>query len=116
MNKAIIRTLFVASALVGAAHVSAQPPILVEGRPTALVAYGDLDLSRPAGQAALSRRVRSAADRVCPSDARGISSVREHRSCVSAAVAEAQPHIDRAIALAGNLRFAGRAGLPVTGR
>lgn len=116
MKKAFIRTLFVASALAGAVHVSARPTILVEGRPTTLVAYGDLDLARPSGQAALNRRIRRAADLVCPSEARGISSVREHRSCVSAAVVDAQPHIDRAIALAGTLRFAGRASLTVTGR
>ena len=116
MIKAVIRALFVASALTGALHVSAQEPTLVEGRPTARVVYGDLDLSRTAGQAALNRRIRRAADAVCPSEARGISSVRAHRQCVSAAMANAQPHVDRAIALAGNLQFAGRASLPVTGR
>jgi UrcA family protein len=116
MNKSIIRALFVASALAGAVHVSAQPPAFVEGRPTVRVAYGDLDLTRPAGQAALDRRIRRAASLVCPPEARGISSLRTHRRCVSAAMADARLHADQAIALAGSLQFAGRPSLPVIGR
>ena len=115
MNKAITRMLFIASAF-AAVPAQAEPPILVEGQPTAIVGYGDLDLSRPAGQAALGGRVHRAAARLCASDMNGIGPAMEQRRCFSLALASARPQVDRAIALYGNPQFAGRAGLTVASR
>ena len=118
MNRIVSRTFFVASALAAAATapLSAQPPILVEGAPTAIVPYGDLDLSRAAGQAALQGRVRRAANRLCTVDVRGVGPVMEERQCLAAALTQAQGQIDRAIALYGTAQFAGRTSLTVAGR
>ena len=116
MNKALVHTLFVASALAASATASAQPPILVEGRPTAIVSYGDLDLAHAAGQSVLNRRVRHAANLVCTSGARAVAVMMAERRCFSAALAEAQPRVEQAIALAGNRQFAGGAALSIAAR
>ena len=116
MTKTIIRMLFAASALAGAAQIQAQPPILVEGQPTILVPYGDLDLSRPAGQEVLMGRVRRAANRLCLTDQRGIGPVMEARECLGTAIASARVQVDQAIALHGTPQFAGRAAVTVAGR
>ena len=116
MNRYYIRALFVASTLAAAVPASAEPPILVEGVPQVLVPYGDLDLSRPAGQASLQGRVRRAANQLCATDMRGIGPVTQERSCRSAALAQAQGQIDRAIALAGTPQFAQRGGITMARR
>ena len=116
MKKMIVSALVLASALAGPVPAAAQPPLVVEGRPTAIVTYGDLDLSRPAGQAVLAARVRRAADRLCATGARGIGPAMEARACLDVALASAQPQVDRAVALYGTPQFAGRASLRVTGR
>ena len=116
MNKAVICTLFVASSLAAAVQVQGQPPILVEGAPTALVPYGDLDLSRPAGQAVLQGRVQRAAERVCTSGLRDIGAIMSDRRCREAALTDAQRQIDRAVAFAGTTQFAQRYAISVGGR
>ena len=114
MNKALMRTIIAASTLVGAVHVAlAQPPIIVEGRPAIPVAYGDLDLSRPAGQAVLTGRVERAAIRLCEIRFGGIASAMEERRCFRRALDGAQAQVDRAVALYGNREFADRSGLTV---
>lgn len=62
------------------------------------VSYADLDLSRPAGVAALDRRLARAADAVCgPVDARDLRAMSAARACRTAALssanAEAKPVI-----------------------
>ena len=118
MTKAVSPILFVACALAAAIHapVRAEAPILVEGRPTILVPYGDLDLSRPAGRATLYGRVHRAADSLCASDMRGIGPVMEARRCRDTALSSAHVQVDRAIALYGTDRFAGRSSVSVAGR
>lgn len=116
MKKAIVSALVLVSALAGIVPAAAQPPLVVEGRPTAIVTYGDLDLSRPAGQAVLAARVRRAADRLCATGALGIGAAMESRTCVDAALASAQPQVERAVALYGTPQFAGRSSLHVAGR
>ena len=119
MNRIVFRTLFVASALAAAASapLQAQPPIFVEGQPSAVVSYADLDLSRPVGQAVLNGRVRRAAEMLC-SD-RGSRGVREsslRQQCLIFSLTQAQGQIDRAIALYGTAQFAGRTSLTVASR
>ena len=114
MNKAVISTMLVASSL--AAGVQAQPPILVEGAPMAVVPYGDLDLSRPAGQAVLQGRVQRAAERLCATGLRDIGAIMSERRCLDVALADARGQIDRAIAFAGTTQFAQRDVLLVGGR
>ena len=115
MNKTVIRSLLLA-ATIGATPVRAEPPILVEALPTVSVPYGDLDLSRPAGQAALYGRVRRAANLLCASDERGIGPVTQQRVCRGVAMASAASQIDRAIAMAGTPQFAQRGSITLSGR
>lgn len=115
MNKLIVSTLSLASALAASAPAAAQP-LVVERRPTAIVGYADLDLSRPAGQAVLAARIRRAADRLCATAERGIGAAIATRTCLGAALASARPQVERAVALYGTPQFAGRAALRVTGR
>ena len=54
------------------------------------VSYADLDLSRPAGVAALDRRLSRAADAVCgPVDARDLRASAAARACRTAALSAA---------------------------
>ena len=112
MIKTVMRFVFAASALTGT--VQAQPPVNVPA--TAIVAYGDLDLSRAAGQAALFGRVHRAADRLCATGMRGIGPAMAQRRCLGNVLAQAHPQVDRAIALYGDRQFAGRATLAVASR
>ncbi|HEY5712882.1 MAG TPA: UrcA family protein [Allosphingosinicella sp.] len=116
MTKTVFRMLIVASALAGAVQVQAEAPILVEGRPTILVPFGDLDLSRPAGQASLNGRVRRAANRLCLADPRGVGPVIQERQCRDNALASARTQVDRAIALHGMAQYVGRSSVQVAGR
>ena len=67
--------------------------------PSRIVHYGDLDLGSPAGQQALSDRLRSAVRNVCdtpnPLDARAMM---EHRRCRRAASEVAGQRAEQAIA------------------
>ena len=116
MNKTNFAALAFASILAGMVPAAAQPPAQFRDRPTATVVYGDLDLSRPAGQAVLAGRIRRAADRLCATGALGIGAAMESRTCVDAALASAQPQVERAVALYGTPQFAGRSSLRVAGR
>ena len=118
MTKTVSPILFVACALAAAIHAPAraEAPILVEGRPTILVPYGDLDLSRPAGRATLYGRVDRAADSLCATGMRGIGPAMEARRCRDFALASAHVQVDRAVALYGTEQLAGRSSLSVAGR
>ena len=116
MTKTVYRMLIAASALAGASQVQAEAPILVEGRPTVLVPFGDLDLSRPAGQAALNGRVRRAANRLCLTDPRGVGPVIQERQCRDDALASARTQIDQAIARHGMALYSGRTSVQLAGR
>lgn len=72
------------------ATVSASAPAQAETR-SAMVRYGDLVLSSPAGAARLHRRIRAAADRVCgPQEALLRQQIAE---CRRAAIAQAEARI-----------------------
>ncbi|MDX3910353.1 MAG: UrcA family protein [Sphingobium sp.] len=62
-SKGITAALVAAATLIAGAPAFAEP-FVSNGR-TAEVRYGDLDLSQPAGQAELKRRLNNAAFRVC---------------------------------------------------
>jgi UrcA family protein len=78
--------LFAALALAGTAQAQ-----------TASIRYADLDLSKPAGQAELERRIEAATRQVCPTETRVASRIRDlsaqHRceDAVRAQVAEQMP-------------------------
>jgi UrcA family protein len=63
-KRAALAVIAAAGVLVGAT-LAAEPkgPFAV---PEIAVAYGDLDLTNPAGVQALHRRLKTAAERVCP--------------------------------------------------
>ena len=95
----------------------AQPPIVVDGLPTAVVSYADLDLSGPAGQAVLNGRVRRAAATLCVDHgSRGVREAGLRQQCLDFALAQAQVEIARAIARTGNEQFAARTTITVAGR
>lgn len=90
MFKSIACGLAIAAALpVGS--VAAQPTVQHK-----VVHFGDLDLTSPAGSAALERRLNAAARRVCGSgDSRGLSYVysKAASDCRAAALAGARKAI-----------------------
>ena len=111
MNKTIL--LVIACGLM-ASQAKSQPPIVVEGQPAIPVPYGDLDLSRPAGQAALMGRVHRAAERLCAAtEERGVGPTVEARRCLSFALAGAHAQINRAVALYSTREFAARSSVTV---
>lgn len=94
-----------------------QPPIIVEGLPTAIVSYADLDLSNPAGQQALNGRVRRAAEQLCVDNrVRDLARTQTGRACLSFALNHAQGQVQQAIADFGNQQFAARQTITVAGR
>ena len=116
MTKTVLNILFLACGLAATkgAAVQAQPPILVEGLPTAVVSYADLDLSGPAGQAVLNGRVRRAAATLCVDHgSRGVREASLRQQCLDFALTQAQVEIARAIARYGNEQFAARTTITV---
>lgn len=95
-----------------------QNPIVVEGLPTAIVSYADLDLSDPGGQARLNARVRRAAQQLCANDGvRDIGSQFQQRACLNFALTHARGQVEQAIAQYGSQpQFAGRNTITVAGR
>ena len=97
---------FAAAALAacwGGAAAAAQPGqetvVTGEPLPTAIVRYGDLDLARGSGVAALHARVRRAAGEVCPVSASQVVGWRMvGAACRRDAIAGAQDQIAAAIA------------------
>lgn len=68
--------------------------------PTAKVRFDDLDLTTVEGQTRLNNRVENNARMLCRSGDHSINAQEEQQSCISNAVAQARPMVDRAIAAA----------------
>ncbi|MEA3060671.1 MAG: hypothetical protein QOJ94_452 [Sphingomonadales bacterium] len=77
----------------------AQSRITVEGAPSARVSYAELNLFSPKGRDVLNGRIHRAAERLCTDDrVRDLRREMAGRDCIAAAVASAQPQIERALA------------------
>jgi UrcA family protein len=61
----MLRIIIATAALTIASAASANSEIVVDARPTAHVAYGDLDLHSVAGQSRLIGRIQLAANGLC---------------------------------------------------
>lgn len=103
MNRtAPLAAAIAATATLAPAFASAAP---AEPVPTRAVSYAHLDLGSPKGQARLDRRIRAAAEAVCPGgDLRVSVRYLEHRQCVREAIARASSQRDRALAQAESAR------------
>jgi UrcA family protein len=99
-------TLFVGAAVLPApAHAAQAGPAATarivyamdaDGRRTAEVRYGDLDLGSDAGRATLERRLRTAARQVCNADVDDVVAQADQQRCRSEAMAATR----RAVAVA----------------
>jgi len=102
-------TLMVAALALPSATLMAAP--VEEAAQTASVSYADLDLSGPAGAAALKARVRAAARSVCgDEDTRDLRIRSRIESCRTAALTQAAPQIEVAMAKAQNNQRYAQAG------
>lgn len=82
-------------------------PALAAEQPTAEVRIADLDLTTAQGQQRLETRVKSAARRLCSTGARGLAEMAHQSQCIEAALSNAKPQTERAIARAeGGTRLA----------
>lgn len=88
------RTLILALSLAAAAVPTAAQ---AEDK-AAAVRVDDLNLSRAADRAQLDTRLKSAARSVCHTGLRGTAENSRRAACVSAALAQAEPQAQRAIA------------------
>lgn len=85
--------------IVALAAPASAAPVVVHAPsdvPTRLVRFVDLDLTAPAGQKQLNRRVGSAVNFVCE-DSASYASFQSDGFCRTAAWQRARPQIDRAI-------------------
>ena len=106
-----------AMALAPATAAAGEPPIEVEGVPTAQVGFADLDLASPAGVEALQHRIRGAAQRLCLSYAGGDLEERMgRRTCFRTAIASAQGQVQQAVAGFGRTGYAARRTITVAVR
>ena len=97
---ALLLITFVAT-LPGAAHAEAAQARLNTRSIT--VVSSDLDLTKPAGQATLRRRVDRAIENVCGTvDSRDLHAAMEYANCRTAALASAGPQIEALVASAVN--------------
>ncbi len=99
MTYRIIRSA--AFAWMGAALVATAPPAFAGGMEkfTTEVRYGDLNLTSDAGVAQLQRRIKAAAAKACGrTDSRDLKASQAAATCRQAAVAEAAPKIELAVA------------------
>ena len=95
--RSLIPIVLVASAVV------ASP---AEAQPSRMVSYGDLDLSSPAGQAALDRRIATAIRQVCGwAFPRDLQSTHEVQRCREQTLADVQAQRNDAFAQATNSRI-----------
>lgn len=94
MTRALILAL---SLTIGSAPAIAGP----ETRNTTVtVRTDDLDLTRTTDRARLDARLKSAANRICSTNMRGVAEAEIRSRCMSATLADAAPQVERAIALA----------------
>jgi UrcA family protein len=78
-----------------------------EGRRTAAVRYGDLDLGSDAGRATLERRLRTAARQVCDTGIDDVVAQADQQRCRSEAVVATRRAVETAVAAAAAERRAG---------
>ncbi len=90
------RTLILALSLTAAAAPAAAQ---TEGA-TAAVSTADLDLTQAADRGRLDTRLKSAARRLCQSGLRGTAENARQSACIAAALANAAPQAEQAIAQA----------------
>lgn len=69
-------------------------------QPSAEVRIGDLDLTTAQGQQRLETRVKSAARSLCGTGTRGLADIERRSRCIAAALSNARPQAERAIARA----------------
>lgn len=88
-----MRILFIASACVlslaagsAAAQSTPVPGVLVSAPDYRVVSYADLNLDSEAGQEVLSRRIRNAAEEVCPDVGRLLVMAAYRRECLRTAI------------------------------
>lgn len=89
---------FSLTAMIALASASAaaaqQPPIVVDGAPTAHVSYADLNLQTSEGRQALDGRIRRAAKELCiETGVVTLNRVMMGRKCLAEAIASARPQI-----------------------
>jgi UrcA family protein len=91
----IITALFLSGSILSVAE--AAPPSDV---PTAVVKFGELDMTRPAGKEELYRRLSRAADTVCSPLQGAFGSralvTRQYEACINQAISGAVAQINRA--------------------
>lgn len=88
------KTLLIAAAMLASSAAIAEPTRVP-------VSYAGLDLASPRGQALLDRRIAQAARRICrPDVSADLAAQLAARRCMRETVANTQPQVKRAIALA----------------
>lgn len=97
--------LVLSAALLGLA-VTATPAAARE-TVSATVSYGDLDLNKPEGRAALDRRLARAERQVCGTfPMRDVTRIAGYRECLAEARSSYRPQVDFALANANARRVA----------
>ncbi|HEY0595893.1 UrcA family protein [Sphingopyxis sp.] len=94
MTRMLILALSVA---VGTAPAIAAP---AAESSVAAVRTVDLDLARANDRERLDTRLKNTANRICSSNMRGVAEAELRSQCVSAALAQVRPQVERAIAQA----------------
>lgn len=92
------RTLILALSLTIAATPAMAGPVIENTITT--VRTNDLNLTHAADRERLDARLKSAANRICSTNMRGVAEAELRAQCMSAALANAAPQVERAIALA----------------
>lgn len=111
-----VMALFAATVLVAVPASAMRQAASVAAQPTRFVGYDDLDLTRPAGVAALVQRTKKAARAVCRMQAKAAKrSYARPSTCIRKTFAESVRQIDRAVARAQDrARYAEQSGFDVS--
>jgi len=91
----LAKTLVAVAVLALASPVAAQAP-QANGVPQLAVSYADLDLTTPAGEAALDGRIQRAVHALCPADP-GLSELSRHR-IATGCISETRLRVSRSVA------------------
>lgn len=110
MNPRLKITLMMSALALGYQLANAAPP--QDDPPSMVVHFGDLDLTRSEGVAALYSRLKSAAETVCDSlEDRDIESRMSYTNCWHDALSRAVTKVDQpALTAYYRARFKGRSG------
>lgn len=108
---------FVVLLALGTSAAAAQP-IQVEGNlPTAEVRFGDLNIGRAEGRAALDARVRGAARQICRPGITGELRERmERNACYNVALSGARREVDQILVEYRRTRLVSRTAITVAAR